>query len=638
MSLSLGPYKTPEKVVDALAWVGYIDAVLSIDIQFPENPMQKIRDLTQKMLDYTQYLDTAKSLLNEQMQATQNRMNQVYGNGEINENDKFAEELTNMRKLHQEEMAAAYIDEPVLKRVRTKTGATHKQTIREYRKFNILSKDELKYIGDGMLNKPALFFKSDCKFSGTVGLDVYIYEYGHDLDKYLMEVYKIPETKEKSNSEKEYNDGQERLKKLKEDIKEKAKYTETREVDEYRDDLVCVGTRKVKNPDSKVNKMDAKEKRAKMKQIAKEIASEQRSETLEKSKAAFKETYEKQIQELRDSFKKIGDEYVELFRNLQKEFSSGEAKKNVQAMVDQFDNAVNQVTSTVQDLIVQISMMVAKIPTPGAIGACVTNPGYSIETMMTDLKAVLAQVQKIIALVMSIVEIIKNLKLDKLPKNLISIKDKYKDYLDIVFPEPIPTIIGLAEKLNDKEKEMEEKLKDTQEQLSEAKAKMVEELESQLTPIYVTTKEDTPRVLKDNEDHTEIDSKLVAYKSPVMSRPANYRYDEKDKNGGGFNHENGTYGYDEDIKLVGWNIYRKNNRNTFWYFYPIGDKNISEQIKDVPNDLSASKYTAATIINEHPFNANGKIINVDGRHYLVDSSIKSGDIVKLPNGTIVKIS
>ena len=159
MSLSLGPYKTPEKVVDALAWVGYIDAVLSIDIQFPENPMKKIQDLTQKMLDYTQYLDTAKSLLNEQMQATQTRMNQVYGNREIKEGDKYAEELTNMRKLHQEEMAAAYIDEPVFKTVRVKTGSTHKQTIREYRRFNLLSKDELEYIGEDMLNKPALFFK-----------------------------------------------------------------------------------------------------------------------------------------------------------------------------------------------------------------------------------------------------------------------------------------------------------------------------------------------------------------------------------------------------------------------------------------------------------------------------------------------
>lgn len=638
MGLSLGSYKTPEKVVDALAWVGYIDAVLSIDIQFPENPMQKVRDLTQKMLDYTQYLDTAKSLLNEQMQTTQNRTNQVYGNGVIKEDDKYAEKLTNMRKLHQEEMAAAYIDEPVFKNVRVKTGSTHKQTVLEYRKINLLSRDELKYIGEDMLNKPAFFFKSDCRFSGTVGIDVYIYEYGHDLDEYLMETYKIPKTIEDANDEKEFNDGQEKLKKLKEIIKERASFTETRDVDEYKDERVCVGTRKVKNPDSKVVKMVAKEKRAKMKQISKEIAAEQRAETLEKAKVAFKETYEKQIQELKGSFKKIGDEYVELFRNLQKEFSSGEAKKNVQAMVDQFDNSVNQVTSTVQDLVVQISMMVAKIPTPGAIGACVPNPGYSIETMMTDLKVVLSQVQKIIALIMSIVEIIKNLKLDKLPNNIISIKDKYKDCLDIVFPEPIPTIIGLAEKLNDKKNEMEEKLKDTQEQLSEAKAKMVEDLESQLTPIYVTTKEDTPRVLKDNEDHTEIDSELVAYKSPVMSKPANYRYDEKDKNGGGFNHTNGTYGYDEDIKIVGWNIYRKNNKKTFWYFYPIGDNNISDQIKDVPNDLSASKYMAATIINEHPFNANGKIINVDGRHYLVDSSIKSGDIVKLPNGTIVKIS
>lgn len=350
------------------------------------------------------------------------------------------------------------------------------------------------------------------------------------------------------------------------------------EIEAKRTELKKLQT-ELKEFDFKKNMMDAqKEKLDNLKKELQDIIESQ------------KEQYKKEIEKLKDNFLK----------------KPAPGAETINKLCDDIENDINQIIDGIKALIIIISMLIAKIPTPGAIGACVTSPPYAIEQCMTDLKQAMEVLMKLIAFIMDIIAKLKLLKVDKAGEIVEKIKGTdAEQYLP-------PPIVALIEWLRGLCKKYEDQVNDMQQQVEDAQRKAKKGLEENLAPVYEET---------DDEES----QKIIAYKNPLLNDDLSlmgWRYYKATRGRKGRNLQQGS---------VGNNTVYGNRVYYWWYDVMNDDITLNTDPKTVED---GENMASASVVNSNIKNADidATVIEYNGKHYLIDSSAKSGDVIKLPNG------
>jgi len=381
-------------------------------------------------------------------------------------------------------------------------------------------------------------------------------------------------------------------------------------------------------------KKTAKEKR-------KESKSKKESETGKKLKNFFqaqinnlKTELQKELKEIEEKGKAIKDTFDKFISDTKESYKSGHGKEKVDEACDKINKNYDQIVETSKKISIEIPMMIAKVPTPGAIGPCVTNPGYSVQTMVTDLQTILSLFLIIIGCSKEIKTYIQKLKIDKIQQT-ISELSKFK--LTSLLPDK-----NIIDRLSNSVKDMDDKISEQEKNINEAQKQMKSSAEGLKQPIYL-----------DNEHNGNSDY-IIAYKSVVL-------YDDLSLKGYNFYYSTTNAGknYQRNVRINNWlqkngfkstseipgskmgeymglvhGSLKKVKNLDFWYFLP------SNNINDSTVPSVSEELTTATIENDRPKNEtlSGIIITLDnGRKIYLDGNYTSGDTIKLSDGTIVTI-
>lgn len=392
------------------------------------------------------------------------------------------------------------------------------------------------------------------------------------------------------------------------------------------------------------------------KKSAKEKMSDLKAQQAEEAKKKTKEFLNKQLENLKksmndevDYLKEKGDSMEQAWDNFVGDLKDrygddGEGRKNIDNICDKINDDFDQLIQTGQKISIETPMMVAKIPTPGAIGPCVTNPAYSVQTMITDLQTILSLVLVMVNLSKSIITSFKSLNVSKMPEVI-------KRMMELDLASMIPSLDAL-DSLTSKLQQMLDAVSSIQQYVDESQSSMKQSAEGLRSPVYA-------------DGHDNDSDYIIAYKSIVLNddlsmRGYNFYYctttdiGRENANNVRKNHKTvrinnwlAQHGYKsaKDVTAADWASYMSitngasagtYNDGDFWFFRATNDVN-DHTIPTIDVEM-----TTATIENDNPntenISINGSILTLaSGRRIFVDGKYKSGDVIKLSDGTVVTI-
>lgn len=382
-----------------------------------------------------------------------------------------------------------------------------------------------------------------------------------------------------------------------------------------------------KNVKTKEKKQTAKEKRKAKKEKQQSENSDKVKEFLKKQLNTLKTELNKELNEIEAKGKSIKNNFEKFISDIKNSYKTGAGKQQIDGYCDDINNNFDQMMSTMEKISTQIPMMISKVPNPGAIGACATNPGYSVQTMITDLQTILSLFLVILSCVKKIKKGVENLKIDKI-QSAIDVLTKFD------LQSLIPSLNGLKS-LTDSMKDMEDKVNEQKKSIEDAQKQMKKSAESLRQPIY-------------KSGHDGDDNYIIAYKSVVLNddlslKGYNFYYATKTTEGKKYivsywlNKNNIKSTDDIPSSKMGEYyslIYGGKIRNLqFWYFLPSSDIN-DNTIPSFENEIST-----ATIENNKPnIDLSGTILTLEsGKKIYLDGQYSKGDVIKLSDGTLVTI-
>lgn len=347
-----------------------------------------------------------------------------------------------------------------------------------------------------------------------------------------------------------------------------------------------IATKKVS---AKFNLKDlkAKEKRKKMKAAAGDVIAERRKELAKNIEDTAKQYYEDQKNMVTTMYKNQLKQYEDILKEVTDMFTGkGYGRKNIDNRCDDIDMDFDQVIKLTKNLVKHINNMIIKIPMPGAIGMCVTNPGYSIPTALTDLKTIISIIMQIIQLIKGIIKKIKDLfPWFEWKKHLTALAQASKD------------VMAQAKKVN--------------EGMSDGKKKA----ESQSTPVYSAKYDKKSKQWY--EDNLEGD--IVGYKKPNKITTTVTTIEDPVTGD--------TFDIIDNMEIEAWDMYADKECESL-----IG---VSTDGLILPDGTISSLETASV---SRTADGKASVLRLaNGRVITIDRIVESGDVVQLNDGTKISI-
>lgn len=260
--------------------------------------------------------------------------------------------------------------------------------------------------------------------------------------------------------------------------------------------------------------------------------------------------------------------------------TNGRSRKDIDYRCNQIDHKFEECQTLAKNIPKHIIKMTAQAPVPATIGTCVTNPVYSIITLLINICVVLNMIIRLIKLIMQIIE-------------------------DIKYFFPFFDFKSLAS-LMDLQKKATDMMKDVNSQAQSA----INTQKNTLTPVYTLKYNRT--TMKWEEDN--LNGKIRGYKRPSKVNVSTEEIEGVD--------------VITDIDIETYEMYND----------ALGTDIIGESIDGYIYDDGSIKSQATASVS---ITADGKhsILNLsDGRKITIDKVVGSGDVVKLNDGSIINIT
>ena len=270
-------------------------------------------------------------------------------------------------------------------------------------------------------------------------------------------------------------------------------------------------------------------------------------------------------------------------------YMEGGMKESIDSVCDDIDADFVDVQDLASNLVVHTSAMFTKVPTPGAIGTCVVNPVYGVQTLITDLKTIFSIIMQMIGKIKHMIKLIKYL---------------------YPFGDLISTLTDLINLIKS--------LKDTMQTINDGTDDIMNSIANMVTPCY----ECKFNQLTNKYEEDSLSGKIIGYKKPASVKATTTKVKT-----------NWIDGDDSDgialttgVEVNSYNIYRDKDcqdfvtESTTGLFIESKDKNPNEATVEISEDGKHSILHLA-----------------DGRKVTIDKIVKTGDIVKLNDGTIVTV-
>ena len=259
---------------------------------------------------------------------------------------------------------------------------------------------------------------------------------------------------------------------------------------------------------------------------------------------------------------------------------NGRSRKEIDYRCNKIDFMFEECQTLAKNIPQHIIKMTAQAPVPATVGMCVTNPIYSIITLLINICVVLNMIIRLIKLIMQIIE-------------------------DIEYFFPFFDLKNLASLMSLKAK-ADAMMKD----VNKAAEKNIATQKNALTPVYSLKYNKTTQ--KWEEDN--LNGKIRGYK-----RPSKVNITREDIDG---------ISVITDVEIETYEMYND----------ALGTDKIGESVDGYIYDDGTIKSEAKASVS---ITADGKhsIISLsDGRKITIDKIVGPGDVVKLNDGSIINIA
>lgn len=259
---------------------------------------------------------------------------------------------------------------------------------------------------------------------------------------------------------------------------------------------------------------------------------------------------------------------------------NGRSRKEIDYRCNKIDFMFEECQTLAKNIPQHIIKMTAQAPVPATVGMCVTNPIYSIITLLINICVVLNMIIRLIKLIMQIIE-------------------------DIEYFFPFFDLKNLASLMSLKAK-ADSMMKD----VNKAAEKNIATQKNSLTPVYSLKYNKTTQ--KWEEDN--LNGKIRGYK-----RPSKVNITREDIDG---------ISVITDVEIETYEMYND----------ALGTDKIGESVDGYIYDDGTIKSEAKASVS---ITADGKhsIISLsDGRKITIDKIVGPGDVVKLNDGSIINIA
>lgn len=259
---------------------------------------------------------------------------------------------------------------------------------------------------------------------------------------------------------------------------------------------------------------------------------------------------------------------------------NGRSRKEIDYRCNKIDFMFEECQTLAKNIPQHIIKMTAQAPVPATVGMCVTNPIYSIITLLINICVVLNMIIRLIKLIMQIIE-------------------------DIEYFFPFFDLKNLASLMSLKAK-ADSMMKD----VNKAAEKNIATQKNTLTPVYSLKYNKTTQ--KWEEDN--LNGKIRGYK-----RPSKVNITREDIDG---------ISVITDVEIETYEMYND----------ALGTDKIGESVDGYIYDDGTIKSEAKASVS---ITADGKhsIISLsDGRKITIDKIVGPGDVVKLNDGSIINIA
>lgn len=259
---------------------------------------------------------------------------------------------------------------------------------------------------------------------------------------------------------------------------------------------------------------------------------------------------------------------------------NGRSRKEIDYRCNKIDFMFEECQTLAKNIPQHIIKMTAQAPVPATVGMCVTNPIYSIITLLINICVVLNMIIRLIKLIMQIIE-------------------------DIEYFFPFFDLKNLASLMSLKAK-ADSMMKD----VNKAAEKNIATQKNALTPVYSLKYNKTTQ--KWEEDN--LNGKIRGYK-----RPSKVNITREDIDG---------ISVITDVEIETYEMYND----------ALGTDKIGESVDGYIYDDGTIKSEAKASVS---ITADGKhsIISLsDGRKITIDKIVGPGDVVKLNDGSIINIA
>lgn len=343
--------------------------------------------------------------------------------------------------------------------------------------------------------------------------------------------------------------------------------------------------------DNGLEGMSAKERRAEMKS--------RRQEAMRKSREAnakrLKEVAQRHFDEMKKRFVTQYEDGVKAYKdtvaNLVSLYTNGSAKDALDDIMDEIDYNFDSVVNLTKSLVQHVVMMIAKIPQPGAIGMCVTNPGYAICTMVTDLKTIFSIILQILAKIKIIIKLFK----------------KLYPYGDIF--KQLSALLGGFHDIN---KDLGNIYADINNSTKESKKTIA----SSKTPCY----ECKFNVTTNKWEEDNLGGKIIGYKKPSKINVEETEIEDPITGQ--------SFSIVTSMSIESYDIYSDAECNDF----------VANSVDGLYLPEGAEKQSPNSASVELSSDGKRSILHLaNGKKIVIDKVVKRGDLVKLNNGQIISV-
>jgi hypothetical protein len=301
----------------------------------------------------------------------------------------------------------------------------------------------------------------------------------------------------------------------------------------------------------------------------------------DKAIAEAKRFADKEIRRIQREYQDQIDMYQKAVALVKTNYKPGGcSRKDIDYRCNCIDHKFEECQTLAKNIPKHIVKMGVQAPVPATVGMCVTNPIYSIVTLLINICTVLSMIIRLIKLILQIIE-------------------------DIKYFFPFFDLKSLAALLK-LQKDATDMMKDVNKQAKAA----VDNQKNSLTPVYTLKYNKT--TMKWGEDN--LNGKIRGYKRPSKVNMSTEEIEGVE--------------VITDVEIETYEMYND----------ALGTDMIGESVDGYIYDDGSIKSQATASVS---ITADGKhsILNLsDGRRITIDKIVGSGDVVKLNDGSIINIT